>query len=179
VKLVVAVAIAVALLAAGFWVERRATSCGAGLVDTHLPYDLRADWFNGGFWLTDAEGWGVVAPPGDLELSSGAVLEVERIERYTRERGFVVEVTLASGDHALISFEGSTRATPRPRLVESSQLDGVYALREHSPWTAVDPGSCFYGRFGVVRALVATGLVGLVVVAWRARWKPGRERAKE
>lgn len=168
-KWLAAVSIAVALLAAGFWVEQRASTCGAGVVQRALPHDLRADWFNGGFWLTDPEGWGVVAPPGDLELSSGEVLKVERIEGYTPERGFIAEVVLASGDRALITFEGSTRAPLRPRLVELSQLGGLDALQDDPSWASVDPGSCLYGRFGVARALVAAGLAGLVVVAWRAR----------
>lgn len=161
-----AVLMAVALLAAGFWVEQRASVCGAGAVQRALPYDLRADWFNGGFWLTDADGWGVVAPPGDLELSNGEILDVERIEGYTPERGFVAEVALATGDRALITFEGSPPATPRPRLVESDQLGH---LQDDPSWTSVDPGSCLYGRFGVARALVAAGLAGLAVVVWRRR----------
>jgi hypothetical protein len=173
VKGLAALSIAVALLAAGFWVEHRASTCGAGVVQRALPHDLRADWFNGGFWLTDAEGWGVVAPPGDLELSSGEVLKLERIEGYTPERGFIAEVVLASGDLALITFEGSTRAPLRPRLVELSELGGLDALQDDPSWTSVDPGSCLYGRFGVARALVAAGLAGLAVMTWRA---PRRRR---
>jgi hypothetical protein len=169
VKVLVAVSMAVALLAAGFWVEQRASTCGAGVVQRALPHDLRADWFNGGFWLTDQKGWGVVAPPGDLELSSGEVIKVERIEGYTPERGFVAEVVLARGDRALITFEDSTRAPLRPRLVESSKLGGPDALEDDPSWRSVDPGSCLYGRFGVARALVAAGFAGLAVVAWRAR----------
>ena len=169
-KRLAALAIAVALLAAaGFWVEQRASTCGAGVVQRDLPYDLRADWFNGGFWLTDAEGWGVVAPPGDLELSSGEVLKVERIEGYTLERGFIAEVVLASGELALITFEGSIRTPLRPRLLELSKLGGLDSAQDDPSWTSVDPGSCLYGRFGVARALVAAGLAGLAIVAWRVR----------
>ena len=52
-RLVVLISIVIALVVGGFLVEKQATSCGGGLVDSRLPYDLRADWFNGGFWLTD------------------------------------------------------------------------------------------------------------------------------
>ena len=165
-----AVLVALALLTAGFWVEQRASVCGAGVVQRALSHDLRADWFNGGFWLTDADGWGVVcATRRVLELSSGEVLNVERIEGYTPERGFVAEVVLANGDRALITFAGSTRGPLRARLVESSQLGDLDALRDDPSWVSVDPGSCLYGRFRVARALVAAALAGLAVVAWRAR----------
>lgn len=163
-----AVSMAVALLAAGFWVEQRASTCGAGIVQRTLPHDLRAAWFNGGFWLTDAEGWGVVAPPGDLELSTGEVLKAERIEGYTPEWGLIAEVVLVGGDRVLITFAGSTHAPLRPRIVDSSQPRGLGALHGDSSWTSVSPGNCLYGRFGVARALVAAGFAGLAVVAWRA-----------
>lgn len=153
------------IVLAGFWIENKATGCGAGLVDADFPHDLRVDWFNGGFWLTDREGWGVVAPPGEVKLSDGTTVGVERIERYTQEHGFVVEVALPSGQRALMSFEGATGSTLRPRLLESGQLDDP--LRNRSSWTEVDPGSCFYGRFGVARAVTVMSILLLIAVGLR------------
>jgi hypothetical protein len=166
VRLAVAATIAVALLTAGFWVERKAVSCGAGLVDARLPYNLRADWFNGGFWLTDAEGWGVLAPPGEVELRNGQMLAVDRVARYTRMRGFVVEVATPSGGKVLISFDGSTGTPLRPRLLELKPK-GLNELVERSSWISVDPGSCLYGRFGTARAFVAIGLLILIAAELR------------
>ncbi len=168
----VAAAIAIALLAAALWMERKATSCGAGLVETRLPHSLRAQWFNGGLWLTDAEGWGVIAPPGKLELSDGMVVQVDRIERYTQEHGFVVEVTLGSGAKALVSFAGTTGSPLRPKLVEPGQQDGTDVSRGASSWTSVGPSSCLYGRFGVARALIGAGILVLMSVGW---WASGRK----
>lgn len=168
-KRLAAVSIAVALLAVGFWVEKRASTCGAGVVQRGLPYGLQADWFNGGVWLVDAEGWGVVAPPGDLNLSSGEVIEIERLEGYASKPDFIVEVILRGGDRALITFAGSTHALLRPHLVDSSQIGGVDALQDEPSWTSLDPRSCLYGRFAAARALIGAGLAWVVVVGWRAR----------
>lgn len=158
------VMLAIVLLVLGVWVEMRAVSCGASCFDARLPHGLRADWFNGGFWLTDAEGWGVVTPPIRLELRDGVLLEVKRIEGYTREMGFVVEVLLTSGEHVLISFEDSTALSPKFFTRDSTAIDD---FRSKPSWRRVDPGSCFYGRFSVARALIVTSFLALMVLAFR------------
>jgi hypothetical protein len=165
-------AAAVALLTlvlAGFFVERRASLCGAGLLPTNLPYGLHADWFNGTFWLTDSEGWGVIAPPVELEVSGEADLPVRWMNRYTTEHGFIAEVALESGETTFVALErpvGSsirkTRLTPEALQQRAgAKIDGLC-------WVDVRPRSCFFGMFWAARVLVAAALAGVVVVAIRS-----------
>lgn len=167
-----AVAILVFLLA-GVFVERRASSCGAGWLPTNLPYGLHADWFNGTFWLTDSEGWGVIAPPVDLEVSGEADLPVRWMTRYTTDDGFVAEVALESGETTFVALERPTGSSIRKtRLTPERLQQRVGAEIDGLRWVDVRPPSCFFGMFWPARALVAAGLAGGVVVLLRSGKRP-------
>lgn len=166
----VAATIAIAaLLAVGFFVEKRASLCGAGWLPSELPYGLRADWFNGRFWLIDAEGWGVIAPPVELEVGSDD-LPVRWLRRYTTEHGFIAEVALESGEVAYVAVDrpaggsGIRKTSLEPAALQQrvgSDLDSIC-------WIDVRPASCFFGMFWGARALVAGGIVGSLLVALRS-----------
>lgn len=168
-KGLVSTLVLVVLVIAAIWVERRAMICGAGFLSLPFPHGIQARWWNGGVWLTDKDGWGVVSPPGDLELRDGQVLRVERIEGYSLERGVIAEVSLENGDHALITFEGSTRGTSRPILVAPPGSSHVRAIQDDPSWRSVTPRSCFHGRFTAARVLVAAGFAGFLSFVWRKR----------
>jgi hypothetical protein len=153
----------IALVAVLAGIERLATPCGASWFQPALPYDLRAHWMKAVFWITDAEGWGVVAPPSVIDLPEGRVLHVKQIQRYTLGPELIVEVRLESGDLAWISFAGSTVGTLKKSVVELTP-EQVQRLQ----WVdKVDPG-CFYWKF-VAWRVAAVAIAGVAVaIALRA-----------
>jgi hypothetical protein len=153
-----------ASLLVGAFIERRASLCGAGLFSTELPYGLKAEWFNGTFWLTDSDGWGVVAPPVDLDIGEESDLHVQRVNRYTIDHGFVIEVVLDSGESAFLSISASG-----PEAIRISRLEpGALDIKE-LPWTSVLPRSCFYGRVGVARVPTVLVLLSGLLLLLRSR----------
>lgn len=166
-----AVIAVIALVMIGILVERRASLCGAGLLPASLPYGLQADWFNGTFWLTDAEGWGVIAPPVELEMSSEPELPVRWVHRYTTEHGFIAEVALESGEVAYIALERPAGLIRMTRLTPETLQQRAGTDVGSICWVDVRPRSCFFGMFWAARALVIAGLAGVLAVALRSSRK--------
>ncbi len=144
--------------------------CGAGLFATELPYGIKADWFNGMFWLTDSEGWGVVAPPVEMNIGDESALRVQRVNRYAVGKNLLVEVMLESGEPALVSLEHGVGGAIHASLIEADAFrrqtgSDIEAL----PWVSVDPQSCLYGRAWVGRIIVSLGLLSALALALRSR----------
>lgn len=155
-------------LVLGFLAEKRMSLCGAGVFPVHLPYDFRVDTVGGKFWLTNQDGWGVLATGAEYEIG-GLEISVEWLRRYTTEHGFVVEVELEDGETAYIELgppvEGSwaQRALLTPaelRKRAGADLDSI-------SWVGLHPMNCFGGAYRLVRFLIAAGLVGSLVIAFR------------
>lgn len=152
-------------------IEEQAWSCGAGIFGRSLQYGIQPNWFNGTFWLEDSRGWGVVAPPGDVETASGETLDVDHVTRYTPEHGLLVELALASGNLVTISFAGSSESSLHKEVVRVADMLGAQALQADLRWIAVDPRNCFYGRFAVVRAVIGASLLVAIVALLRGHEK--------
>ncbi|HGY92293.1 MAG TPA: hypothetical protein ENK43_14075 [Planctomycetes bacterium] len=169
---IAAVVVAITLAVLGLFAERRATQCGGGLMDPDLPYGLRADWFNGRFWLTDSEGWGVIAPPFELEIEGDAELSVRGVRRYLTDlRSVVAEVELKSGDLALIAVDRPHKSTRVSRLEPGALRTRAGADMDSIHWIDVRSRNCFFGMFWFVRVLLVTGIVGMLVLALRTKRK--------
>jgi len=167
-----AVIVAVTLALLGLFAERRATQCGGGLMEPDLPYGLRADWFNGRFWLTDSEGWGVIAPPVELEIKDDADLSVLWVRRYSTDlRGVVAEVELESGDLVLIAVDGPPESIQVSRLEPGALRTRAGSDIESIRWVDVRSGDCFFGMFWFLRILLVTGIAGAIVLALRSKRK--------
>lgn len=156
------IGLVIALVVSATFFERRAIACGEGIVGRSLPYGLRADWFNGGLWLTDAEGWAVVAPSWRLETKNGPALEVARIARITSDRELVIDVRLRSGERVHLSFAGSTS---NARVVQRLLPDQI---PQDAVWDSVDGASCFYGHFWFLRCAAAAGIGLAGIGLWRS-----------
>jgi|GEM_PF-6169046 len=168
---IAAAVVVVLLLLSGVLVERRACQCGGGILSTSLPDGFRADWFNGTFWLTDTDGWGVIAPPAELEVTGGTNLSVRRVRRYTVDRGLVAEVELASGDVTLVAVEGPADSISMSRLAPEDLRRRADSDTRSIRWLDVRPESCLFGLFWAVRAAFVVGIVGALGVALRSRTK--------
>ena len=165
---VAAAIVAIAMLFSCALVERRACECGGGLLATRLPFGLQADWFNGTFWINDADDFGVIAPPVELQLSGGEELSVRRVRRYTEESGLIVEVELVSGDTALVDIVGAGKSIRISRLAPEALRKRAGTDVAALNWVDVRPESCFAGLYWVVRTMFAAGFVGALGVMLRS-----------
>lgn len=147
--------LAAAALLCAAWLEPQAYACGAGIVETRLPYDLRGFRMNGEFHLADREGSGVVFPRGVVATDRGPI-KVMTINGYRRAEPFFVGVTVWPERRAVLSIARSPEGVLEIRELGTDPFPD----RSDAAWQRVDMEYCQYGsalRFWLI-VLAAVGL---------------------
>lgn len=167
---------AMGLVVLGALLEQRAAVCGAGLLATRLPYRLLGQSYNGQFWVGDAEGWGVVWPPGALHLMDGRTIESDRIEAYDATRGLRLLVRTAAGELVVMEVvkDGSSFGLT---LDDPDRSGKDRAIQEKGNWTYVGYERCLGGHSDHLRMVLLAGLLWLsfpLISAWLRRLRTQR-----
>ena len=169
-KMLSAIAMVLCLVAS-VYVEFASRSCGAGLTPTTVGQSFRLKWFNGTPWLTDAEGWGVVAPPGTISLSSGSDLAVSRIVGYSIAAPTFVAAIAPTGQLSLLEIAegGGDRAV----TIVQRPVDRLSQYAARADWVPLGPSDCCYGWFGRVKLVLLLAFFGALVMFVSSSWLPG------
>lgn len=138
------------------YVEKQAIECGDGIFQLDLPFGLKAEWFNGHFWLLDSEGWGIIGLPGEVALQDGDRIDLLRVSSYSAsDRHMLLRVDLVGGRELELSLkkEDVHRAVVLSRAKDDSNQVGN--------WVRVRPEDC--NPYKIWRVVL---LAGVAASAW-------------
>jgi len=152
----------VALVALSVLVEQRAAVCGFGVFPTRLPYGLLGQSYNGLFWVGDAEGSGIVWPPGVLQLADGRRIDADRIEAYDLARGLRLLVRTAAGEMVVVEVvkDGTSFGL---ELADQGRSSGDRTAQAAVDWTYVQYDQCMGGHVDHLRLALLAGMLWLTI----------------
>jgi hypothetical protein len=158
--------------------EDRARYCGASVLVPDLPFGIRPRWFDGAFWLEDADGWGLITPTAGgissvftFQSRDGESFGISGIVAYAHGRHMYVRV-LTNDQKIRYAIFNSPHPNRRTIVLLTLQefLDEIGSAAEDLHWHSVSVSDCAYGRFGFIRLILFMLALALLAALVRQFW---------